>query len=303
MKLIKMVFLAYWRMILNSIVLFAINKDELMQFASTDEGRAVLQEVGLINQDQFKVLLENETKGLYESKSKILAEKKNLEEKYKSMFPAFEAMEKLKKIAESHELVLDNNGIYDFNALEDLIIKGKSGTGSNTDELNKKFLQAQREARDLKLEKDELAKQFLERETGLKEANEFISDMLIRGELQKELLKEGYQPVIIDSIIPSLINQSGATVEIDSENPKIRRAVTKEGDTIAKFVSLFKDSDAGKALRSAALNTGGGSGHTGGSGGKPSLQTAYDEAKKSGNFAQQTAILREAGRTGITINQ
>jgi hypothetical protein len=283
-----------------------ITKEELQSFSGTDEGRAVLAEIGLINQDQFKGLLETETKGLAESKSKILGEKKTLEEKFKSFSPKLEAFDRLNKILEGHEIVLDNNGQYDFNSLEDLIIKGKTGTSQNADltELTKKFQAAQREARDIKLEKEQLAKQFLERETGLNEANEFMSDMLIRGELQKELIKEGYQPIIIDSIIPSLINQSGATVEIDSENSKSRRAVTKEGDTIQKFVSLWKDSDVGKALRSASLNTGGGAGHSGGAiGTKSNLQTAYDEAKKGGNFAQQTAILREAGRNGITINQ
>lgn len=283
-----------------------LTKDELMQFFGTDEGKTIMSEIGLINQDQFKVLLETETKGLSESKAKILGEKKTLEERYKSANPKLEAFDKLSKILESHEIVLDNNGQYDFNSLEDLIIKGKTGTSQNADltELTKKFQAAQREARDIKLEKEQIAKQFLERENELKEASEFISDMLIRGELHRELIKEGYQPIIIDSIIPSLINQSGATVEIDSENPKSRRAVTKEGDTIQKFVSLWKESDVGKALRSASLNTGGGAGHSGGAiGTKSNLQTMYDEAKKTGNFAQQTAILREAGRTGITINQ
>ena len=283
-----------------------VNKDELMQFFGTDEGKIVMSEIGLINQDQFKVLLETETKGLSENKAKLLTEKKTLEEKFKGVQPKLEALDKLSRILESHEIVLDNNGAYDFNTLEDLIIKGKTGASQNADltELTKKFQTAQREARDFKLEKEQLAKQYLDTESGLKEANEFISDMLIRGELQNELIKEGYQPIIIDSIIPSLINQSGATVEIDPENSKSRRAVTKEGDTIQKFVSLWKDSDVGKALRSASLNTGGGAGHSGGAiGTKSNLQTLYDEAKKNGNFAQQTAILREAGKTGITINQ
>lgn len=281
-------------------------KDELMQFFGTDEGKTVMSEIGLINQDQFKVLLDTETKGLADNKAKLLSEMKTKDEKYKALSPKLEAFDRLSKILEGHEIVLDNNGQYDFNLLEDLVIKGKTGAAQNSDltELTKKFQTAQREARDTKLEKDTIAKQFLEVESGLKEANEFISDMLIRGELQRELIKEGYQPIIIDSIIPSLINQSGATVEIDAENPKSRRAVTKEGDTIQKYVSLWKDSDVGKALRSASLNTGGGAGHAGGSiGTKSNLQTAYDEAKKNGNFAQQSAILREAGRTGITLNQ
>jgi len=282
-----------------------ITKEELQSFSGTDEGRAVLTEIGFIHGDQHKAILDEQIKGLATSKSTILGEKKALEEKYKSVSPVVEAMERLRKIAESHEIVLDNNGQYDFNSLEDLILKGKSGGASgDTDKIQKELAEFKRKHRDLDL--DHQSKLSVLEKTGneLKEANEFISDMLIRGELQRELIKEGYQPIIIDSIIPSLINQSGATVEIDPENNKGRRAVTKEGDTIQKFVSLWKDSDVGKALRSASLNTGGGAWHPGGAiGTKSNLQSAYDEAKKSGNFAQQTAILREAGKNGITINQ
>ena len=283
-----------------------ITKEQLAEFIASEESKSILAEVGLLTMDDHTKRMGEEVKGLADSKTKILSEKKTLEEKFKGVQPKLEALDKLSRILESHEIVLDNNGAYDFNTLEDLIIKGKTGASQNADltELTKKFQTAQREARDFKLEKEQLAKQYLDTESGLKEANEFISDMLIRGELQKELIKEGYQPIIIDSIIPSLINQSGATVEIDPENSKSRRAVTKEGDTIQKFVSLWKDSDVGKALRSASLNTGGGAGHSGGAiGTKSNLQTLYDEAKKNGNFAQQTAILREAGKTGITINQ
>lgn len=283
----------------------AITKEELQSFSATDEGRAVLTEIGFIHGDQHKSIVDETTKGLAENKARLLAEKKQLEEKFKGILPKAEAVDKLSNILKSHEIVLDENGNFNFDTLEDLIVKGKNGgVSGNTEAIQKELAEYKRKHRDLDLDYKSKMSVFEQTGNELKEANEFISDMLIRGELQRELIKEGYQPIIIDSIIPSLINQSGATVEHDPENPKSRRAVTKEGDTIQKFVSLWKDSDVGKALRSASLNTGGGAGHSGGAiGTKSNLQSAYDEAKKGGNFAQQTAILREAGKNGIIINQ
>lgn len=242
-------------------------KEELMALGATDEGKALFTEIGFIPLDVHRTTLETELKGLSTSKATILGEKKALDDKYRSALPKLEAFEKLSKIAESHEIVLDNNGQYDFNTLEDLIVKGKTGAGGDATELTKNLTKTQREKRDLELEFDKVKKVFSDTDAGLKVANEYIAKLLIEDGIRKELSKLSDIPAELhDSLIIVLKERSSASVEVNPENPTDRRAVTKDGDTIARFIELWKETPEGKTFRRAPLNSGGGAGHSGSGG-------------------------------------
>jgi hypothetical protein len=243
-------------------------KEELMQFFGTDEGKGVMAEIGWISGDQHTAILGEQTKGLSESKTKILSEKKLLEDKFKSVLPKVEAIDKLSNILKSHEIVLDENGNFNFDTLEDLIVKGKTGSaGGDTVELNKNLTKAQREKRDLELEFTKFKTQFEEVGTSLNTANQYIEKLLIEDGLRKEIVKlKDIPEELHDSLIIVLKQRSGAYVEVDTENPDNRRAVTKEGDTIARYIELWKETPEGKTFRRAPLNSGGGAGHSGSGG-------------------------------------
>ena len=245
-----------------------INKEELSQFISTDEGKGVLAEIGLLTTDQHLQKLQETEEKINNNKIKILSEKKILEENFKKLTPTVEAMEKLKKIAESHELAIDKDGVYDFNVIEDLIIKGKNGgAGGNTEEVQRELAEYKSKHRDLDL--DLKSKVSVLEKTGveLKAANEYIEKLLIEDEIRKELIKsKDIKEELFDSLIIVLKQRSGAIVEIDTENPTNRRAVTKDGDSIPRFYELWKETPEGKSFRNAPQNTGGGSNHSGGGG-------------------------------------
>lgn len=242
-------------------------KEELMALGATEEGKALFTEIGFIPLDVHKTTLETELKGLSTSKATILGEKKALDEKFKSALPKLEAFEKLAKIAESHEIVLDNNGQYDFNTLEDLIVKGKTGAGGDSTEHLKNLTKTQREKRDLEIEFNKFKTAFAETDAGLKIANEFIAELLIEDGLRKELTKlDDIPKELHDSLIIVLKQRSGAYVEVNPENPKDRRAVTKDGDDIARFIQDWKETPEGKTFRRAPQNSGGGAGHSGSGG-------------------------------------
>jgi len=274
----------------------AINKDELAQFIATDEGKSVLAEIGLLTVDDHTKKLGDEIKGLSESKTKILSEKKALEERFKSTAPTVEAMEKFKKILESHELALDKDGVYDFNAIEDLIVKGKTGgTGGDAEKILSELNEYKRKHRDTSIEYEKIKSNLEKGGIELKTANEFIEKLLIEDDIRKELLKLDDLPKELhDSLVIVLKQRSGATVEIDTENPTNRRAVTNEGDTIARFIELWKETPEGKTFRRAPQNTGGGSGHSGStqSRGKEMLRSEWETLPPD----QQKAFFKSGGR-------
>jgi hypothetical protein len=273
-----------------------ITKEELQSFSATDEGRAVLTEIGFIHGDQHKAILDEQIKGLADSKVKILSEKKSLEEKYKSIAPTVEAMDKFKKIIESHEITIDKDGMYDFNAIEDLIIKGKSGgAGGNTEELQKELNEYRRKHRDLDLEFKKTQSVYSKLETDNKTANEFIEKLLVEDEIRKELSKMDDLPKeLYDSLCIVLKQRSGAIVEVDAENPTNRRAVTNEGDSIARFIELWKETPEGKTFRRAPQNTGGGSNHSSSnqSRGKEMLRSEFDTLSPE----QQRSFFKSGGK-------
>jgi hypothetical protein len=273
----------------------AITKEELQSFSATDEGRAVLTEIGFIHGDQHKSIVDETTKGLAENKARLLAEKKQLEEKFKGILPKAEAVDKLSNILKSHEIVLDENGNFNFDTLEDLIVKGKSGGSGDATELTKNLTKTQREKRDLELEFNKFKNQHEEVGKNLNIANQFIEKLLVEDSILKELQKlDDIPKELFDSLTIVLKQRSGAYVEVDTENPSIRRAVTKEGDSIARFIELWKETPEGKTFRRAPQNTGGGSNHSGSnhSKGKEMLRSEFDTLPP----AQQREFFKSGGK-------
>ena len=269
MNLLKLLFFGFARMIFNSCMMtvMEIPKEQLMEYLGSEAGKTVISEIGFISLDDHKSKLDEGIKGLATSKATILTEKKALDEKFKSVLPKVEAFENFLKIAESNGIVLDKDGIYDFNPLEDLIIKGKTGAGGNNTDLEKTLAETRRERRDLEIESKKYKSIAEQQDLSIKAANQFIEKLLVEDEFRKELTALGDVPKeLIDTYIFALKQQCGATVEVDAENPNNRRAVTKEGDSIARFIELWSVSPAGKAARRAPQNSGGGAGHSGGSG-------------------------------------
>lgn len=273
-----------------------ITKEQLAEFAASEENESILAEVGLLTTDQhLGILLETEKK-INNNKIKILSEKKSLEEKLKSVQPKTEALERLSGILESHEIVVDKDGVYDFNGLEDLIVKGKNGgAGGNTDEIQKELAEYKRKHRDLDIDYRSKLSSLEKSGKDLEAANNFIERLLTEEEIRKELLKMDDLPKELhDSLIIVLKQRSGATVEIDEDNPTNRRAVTREGDTIARFIELWKETPEGKTFRRAPQNTGGGSNHSGQGQqkGKEMLRSEWEALSPD----QQRAFFKSGGR-------
>lgn len=273
-----------------------ITKEALAEFIASEENRTILSEVGLLTMDDHTKKLGDEIKGLADSKTKILSEKKSLEEKFKSIQPKTDALERLSRILESHEIVVDKDGVYDFNALEDLVVKGKNGgAGGNAEEIQKDLAEYKRKHRDLDIEHKLKLSELVKTGSELKLANEFIEELLVEDAIKKELSKiDDLDKNFHDSLCIVLKQRSGATVEIDTENPKNRRAVTKEGDDIPRYIELWKESPEGKSYRKAPLNTGGGSNHSGQQQfkGKEMLRSEWDALSPD----QQRAFFKSGGR-------
>lgn len=273
-----------------------ITKEDLSQFIASEESKSILAEVGLLTMDDHTKKLGEEVKGLADSKTKILSEKKSLEEKFKSLQPKTEALERLSRILESHEIVVDKDGVYDFNGLEDLIVKGKNGgAGGTSDEIQKELAEYKRKHRDLDLDYKSKISVLEKTGTELKTANEFIEKLLIEDSIRKELARHDDIPKELhDSLILVLRQRSGAIVETDAENPTDRRAVTKEGDTIARFIELWMESPEAKVIRRAPQNTGGGSNHSGQGQqkGKEMLRSEWEALSPD----QQRTFIKSGGR-------
>lgn len=246
-----------------------ITKEALTEFIASEENLPILAEVGLLTTDQHLKKLEEENSRIELNKNKALSEKKILTEKLNQYQPKMDAFEKLSRILESYEIMLDKNGEYDFSTLEDLVVKGKNGGASgNTDEIQKELAEIKRKYRDADL--DIKSKNSILEKTGieLKIANEFIEKLLIEDAFRKELTKQPDIPKELhDSLIMVLTQRSGAKVEVDPDNPTNRCAVTKDGDEIPRFFELWLDSPEAKIIRKAPVSTGGGAGHLGGGGG------------------------------------
>lgn len=274
----------------------AIPKEQLAEFLGTDEGKTVMTEIGWLHSDQHAALLEEKVKNIETNRTHILSEKKSLDNKYKSILPKAEAIDRLSEILKSNEIMIDKDGGYDFNVLEDLIIKGKlGGAGGNTEELQKELNEYRRKHRDLDLEFKKTQSGYSKLETDNKTANEFIEKLLVEDEIRKELSKMDDLPKeLYDSLCIVLKQRSGAIVEVDTENPTNRRAVTNEGDSIARFIELWKETPEGKTFRRAPQNTGGGSSHSGAgqSRGKEMLRSDFDTLPPE----QQRAFFKSGGK-------
>ena len=242
-----------------------ITKEQLAEFVASEESKSILSEVGLLTMDDHIKKVGEENKNIEKKAIELKSEKLGLQRKIDEFKPTLEAMEKLKKIAESYELPIDKDGVYDFNGLEDLIVKGKSGgAGGNAEEIQKELTEYKRKYRDLDLDYKSKLSVLEKTGTELKTANEFIENLLIGDSIRKELAKHDDIPKELhDSLILVLRQRSGAFVEINPDNLTDRSAVTKEGDTIARFIELWMESPEAKVIRRAPQNTGGGSNHSG----------------------------------------
>lgn len=211
-----------------------ITKEALAEFIASEENLSVLSEVGLLTTDQHLKKLEEENSRIELSKNKALSEKKILAEKLTQFQPKMEAFEKLSRILESYEIMLDKNGEYDFSSLEDYIVKGKNGGASgNTDEIQKELAEIKRKYRDADL--DIKSKNSILEKTGieLKIANEFIEKLLIEDAFRKELTKQpAPPPVLIGAFL--IILASGES----SQSSKNRGISSPSLVTAQRFVGL-----------------------------------------------------------------
>ena len=241
------------------------DKDKFQTYLSTDDGKkwfgSLVSAMGFKSQEA----VDTEVKGL----------KANVE-KWKGEIQEFKKLSeefgKLKGILAEYKIAVDEKGNLDYSGLEEFLHKAKNpGTPDQVGELERSLRKAGRDLETRSKELETLQTKITAEAAKVAEREGFIARLMIDDEFRSALAKTGYTEHVIKTIIPHLKTVSKAAVQLNEENGD-RKAVTDDGRAIPEWVSWWKDTDEGKALRLAEASHGGGAGGSGEDGeaaGKP----------------------------------
>jgi len=242
-------------------------KEKFEPLLKEEGAAAVLGELGFFNADAVKAKVEEETKGLKANRDEFRVEK----DKWKSESDKYKALhEKTIGLLKSHENFVDENGNILFDNIDRVVTAKapKGGTGGEDVE----FLRLQ-----TKRLTEENNKLKTDLETGMTEAETFISNLLIKDEFQRLVSTDsGIEKDLYEFIVGRLMTISESKVVKDEKGN--RRAMTESGKSIQDFYADWLNTPEAKALRKAPTNTGGGAaGSQGGSAGKSWKQMTPQE--------------------------
>lgn len=236
-----------------------MTKEELQ--ALLKESPELLEEAGFVPSTKVEEIanqkVEETVKGLKEKRDELLAKNKQLKEKLGGDTDPSKGVDVVSKF-------LTDLGVENVEQLEDAVFKMKHpDADEKTREFEKETLKAKREQErmlNLLKEKDAAIES---KHAELSSAEQYISKILINDAFKGELSAQGYDPIMLDAIIPGLIMKSKAQVMINDKGERV--VETDDSGSIKEWVQYWKDTPEGKALRGAPENTGGGA--AGGSGG------------------------------------
>lgn len=216
-----------------------------------------------------------ERKGVDSKNKELLREKKDIQEKIAKAESRVEELGKIVNVLHDNDIGVDDLENLNYDKIEESLIELKSkaisgqSVPADVDQLQRDLKKSQRELEKAKLEVKAKIEFITQQKAEIDERDLYISNTLIDEAIRSELLKHNYSPLVITSILPALRAESGAQVQYDEETGQ-RSAIVDDGGSISSWIELWKDSEAGKALCMAPVNTGGGA--RGGAGGKTKLK-------------------------------
>ena len=220
-----------------------MDKAQLQELLATDEGKAVITELGFMD----KTAYESSVAGLTKNRDDIKAEKETLKAKYKEVS---EKHDKMINFFKSHENLLDDSGNLLYDELDSIILNKKNNANNPTDKFSELKLK-----REITEAKNTLNKTLEE----LERYKSTASDLLIKNKLTECIMKSGdFAPEAAESIVKMLVLESGAKIMNDDKGSLC--AITSDGNDVAEWFALWKETPTGKAFRRAQPNIGGGAG-------------------------------------------
>lgn len=236
------------------------DKDKFQVYLNTDEGKkwfaSFTTALGFKPADAVTKEVEEQVKGLKASQKKWMEEAISFKE-------AAEQVKRLKDILTEYKIAVDEKGNLDYSGLEEFLHKAKNpGTPDQVGELERSLRKTARDLESRTKELETLQTNLKTEAIKVAEREGFIARLMIDDEFRSALAKNGYTEHVIKTIIPHLKTVSKAAVQMNEENGD-RKAVTDDGRVIPEWVSWWKDTDEGKALRLAEASHGGGAGGSG----------------------------------------
>jgi len=236
-------------------------KIELSSVIESDEGKqwftTFVSSLGWKTPEEVETLKE----GVASKNQELIQKNKELKEQLESVSDVQESVQKLRDTFDDFEIsAIDDSGKIDYDSIEKALAKAKdSGEDdpSKVDELQRQLKSSQRDFE--RLEKQLKAKDSqIEEVHGLhKKDQDAISSLLIDGAFRSSLLEPGYSSYVVSNILPALRAKSKAEIQFNEEKGEYE-VFTDDGKDIKSWTEWWKDTDEGKALRLAPVNSGGG---------------------------------------------
>ena len=210
-----------------------MTKEEITGFLATEEGKAVLSEIGLVDSNTVNAMIEEKTKGLLNKRDELL--KTHVEDKeYKHKFNEIKNM-------------LDSNGLKDYNELGDLLDRIK----------NPNEPEDQRHIRnDLIKTKAEYEKYKNDYQTLSEDSvndKELIKRLLVNSEIKTSLLAEGCNKEQAEAISNYILMNNKFDVVTENND---RKAITENGLVPSEFMTQWKATEEAKNLLPVKQSTG-----------------------------------------------
>lgn len=232
------------------------NVEGFQEHLNTDEGKQWFD--SFVKGLGFRSATEHE--GVANKNKELLGTIKKLKEGAIDTDEALSRIESFKDNLKELELGIDLDGNIDYDGIELLLSRSKDNDNPQpeVDELQRNLKKSQREfeksSKMIASLTDQLAKsgqEVVKRESA-------IAKLLIDGEFKKVLAEAGYGKYVVPNILPSLRDKSKAEI-VQNEDTGEFSAIVDDGGNIESWVDTWKETDEGKALRLAPLNSGGGS--------------------------------------------
>jgi len=214
-----------------------MTKEQILELMKTDDGKAILTEVGLISK----------------AEANLIAIEKNqaIETKNKELLAKLAAKKDNTNISDTFQKTLDTLGVKDYNEAVELLYKAKNpGESDELREYKTKMSNLLAENTTFKGELDSL-------KSANSNAISKLKSKLINDEIQKTLMSEkfGLKKGQAKALSTYLTNQT--TFELSED---LDSALTKEGQTPEQFVMQWAEKPESEDYLPAKINIGGGAG-------------------------------------------
>lgn len=277
----------------------AFDKEGFQTYLNTEEGKewfdTFTASLGYKSKDEVKEAVEKENLRIDKKNKDLLSEKKILKETIENNKENVENSEKIEHLLTDLEIGLDESGKVVYTILEKAL-EGLRSSGAEKGD-PEAIIQFERKLKKSQRDYDALDRDFKKRGVELEglnvqlgERDTFIAKDRINREFESSLRIEKYSDYVIQNILPSLRDKAKAQLQFDEDTGE-RSAIVDDGGTISDWVKSWKDTDEGKALRLAPINTGGGSGG-GGSGGSAKKWSEMSITERAELYSQDVEKYR-----------